>query len=161
MGLSKSKAPKPGQNGFPNQPGFQTSPQMQNQFSAPGQMPAGGGFPGQSSFGGPTPGFGPGANFGQPPAPQGFGGQPAGFSSNQMGFPPFPPQPAQQPLGGFPPSSLFPGPLNAPPPPMGPSSGYPVSYQNQSKRPNKRFISIKLSFFMSYFNTYICSLYSL
>lgn len=131
MGLSKSKAGKPGQPGFPNQPGFSSTPQMQNQspFSA-GQMPGGGGFPGQSAFGTTTPGFGTATNFGQPPAPQGFGPQPGGFSS---GFPPFPPQPAQQPLTGFPPSSLFPNPLG-PPPPMGPSSAYPVSYQNQSNQ---------------------------
>ena len=133
MGLSKSKAGKPGQPGFANQQGFSSGPQMSNQqpFSG-GQMPGAGGFPGQSAFGTTTPGFGTATNFGQPQGPQGFGPQPGGFSS---GFPPFPPQPAQQQLG-FPPSSLFPNGL-APPPPMGPPSAYPVSYQNQS---NQRMI---------------------
>lgn len=137
MGLSKSKAPKPGQPSFQNQSGFSSTPQMSNQspFSS-GQLSTG--FPGQSGFG-TTPGFG-GTNFGQPPA-QGFGAQP-GFSSNQMGFPPFPSQ-SQQPLTGFPPSSLFQNPLG---PPLAPSSGYPVSYQNQSKR-KRNFLFIYNTFF--------------
>lgn len=129
MGLGKSKAPKPGQaNTFGNQSGFASNgqspfanPQLQNN-----------GFPGQSPFG-QAPNFATGG-FAPPPNSPPFGAQQGGGfpAPNQMGFPPFPPQPPQA-MGGFPPSTLFQTPLVGPPMPQ--SSGYPVSYQNQTFRP--------------------------
>lgn len=82
MGLSKSKAEKSVQQGFPNQPGFST---------APGQFP---------SFASPSGAFGS-QSF--PAAASGFGAP--GFSS-QASFPPFPAQMPGQ-MGGFPNNQIF------------------------------------------------------
>ncbi|RMZ97614.1 hypothetical protein BpHYR1_016831 [Brachionus plicatilis] len=81
MGLSKSKAEKSVQQGFPNQPGFSTAPGQFPSFASPSGAFGSQSFPATASgFG--APGFSSQASF--PPFPAQMPGQMGGFSNNQI-----------------------------------------------------------------------------